>query len=243
VIGEALRAGRCALLTAALLVVVIVVQNETAFDSQVSDWIYGARGAGWPVSHTGWLRFAGYEGPKYLLGIIDLGLIAALLWAPLLSRLHLSRREAAYLLTCFAVVPLTIGTLRNHSGIACASDLLRYGGSVPDIMGNISLKLWFDPNKGRGCWPSAHAGGGFALLALGMLRRPRGTQLGLWLFGLLYGSWMGLYQMLRGAHFLSHVLVSALLAQLLVCLLSGWFSVGRYATDHSLHGSPQKRSA
>lgn len=229
--GEIWRQRSCALLTAALLAAIVVVQAHTAFDMRVSDWIYHAGDAGWPVSHTGWLRVAGYEGPKYLLGIIDIVIIAALLRPPLLARLRLTRREAFYLLACFAIVPLVIGTLRNESGIACANDLLRYGGEVPDIMGNVSLKLWFDPNKGRGCWPSAHAGGGFALLALGMLQRRPRVRFGLWLFGLLYGSWMGLYQMLRGAHFLSHVLVSALAAQLLVSLLASWLLPDRTAAD------------
>jgi len=209
-------------LTALLLAAVVGVAMTTAMDVRISDALFAAGGGAWPLPHAGWTRALGYEGPKYAVIAFALVLIAGLVRPNLLRSIRLERREAAYLLVCLALVPATIGALRAESGIACASQLVRYGGELPDWLGHFMVSKLLADNGLHGCFPSGHASGGFALLALGMLDRKPAVRRGLWLFALLYGSWMGAYQLLRGAHFLSHVLASALIAQLVVSVLAAF---------------------
>jgi membrane-associated PAP2 superfamily phosphatase len=68
------------------------------------------------------------------------------------------------------------------------------------------------PERCGKCWPGGHASGGFALFALmGLFSTRRGQWIGL-VAGLSLGRWMGAYQTLKGAHYLSHSLVTLMLA-------------------------------
>jgi membrane-associated PAP2 superfamily phosphatase len=156
-----------------------------------------------------------------VLGGLGGWLLAGLLKPALLRPLHLSVRDARFLLSCLVLVPVTVALLKYQSGTSCVRELLRYGGIEPDAYGHLSLARLFDAAKPHGCWPSGHVSGGFALLALGFVGRTRRTRALLWLCGAAIGTAMGTYQVLRGAHFVSHVLATALVAQALVCLLSG----------------------
>lgn len=209
----------CPSLATLLLAAIVGLTMTTSVDTRISDAIFAAGGGAWPLPHAGWTRAVGYEGPKYAVIVFALFLVAGLLRPDLLHRLHLERREAAYLLACLAIVPATIIQLRSQSDIACASQLLRYGGDVPDWLGRFTFTRLVADDGLHGCFPSGHASGGFALLALGLLDRKPAARRALWLGALLYGSYMGMYQLLRGAHFLSHVVASALLAQIVVCVV------------------------
>lgn len=79
------------------------------------------------------------------------------------------------------------------------------------------------PDRRQRCFPAGHASGGFALLVLYHLpRRPRRRWP--WMFpGLVAGGLTGGYKMVIGDHFLSHTLVTALLAWMLVGLLARWY--------------------
>ncbi|MDR2512737.1 MAG: phosphatase PAP2 family protein, partial [Puniceicoccales bacterium] len=74
--------------------------------------------------------------------------------------------------------------------------------------------------KGTPAFPAAHASGGFALMALAMLARNRRNQILLVTLGITLGWAMGFYQMLRGAHYLSHTLVTWCIAALIITLLA-----------------------
>jgi len=219
------------LLTALLLSAEVGVGMTTATDALISDAIFAAGGNAWPLPHAGWTRLAGYEGPKYLLIAFALVLLAGLVRPAVLSRLRLEPRETVYLLACLAIGPAMIGALKHQSGIACANQLLRYGGEIPDWLGHFTFTRLLANDGFHGCFPSGHASGGYALLALGMLDRKIAIRRMLWIFAMLYGSYMGAYQLLHGAHFLSHVLVSALLAQLIVLVLAHCMLRQRAATS------------
>ena len=65
--------------------------------------------------------------------------------------------------------------------------------------------------RGR-CFPAGHASGGFALLGLiGLARTTRGRWAA-FAVAMAAGWAMGVYQMAKGAHYLSHTLVTLLVA-------------------------------
>jgi len=213
---------RCAVVCAALLAAVISIAAATDFDFALSDRLF-ARADAWPVDHAhGLLRLSLYDGPKVAIGMLALYLGAASVWPGLLGPLPISSQQARFVFVCILVVPLVAASIKYHSNVVCAGELQRYGGQFPDALGHFRPARLFEPAGFRGCWPSGHVSGGFALLCLAWLGKTRRSQGLLWLAGVAVGCLMGAYQVARGAHFVSHVVVTALMAQLLVCLAATW---------------------
>ena len=104
------------------------------------------------------------------------------------------RRGALYM----AVIAAVVAALKHYSPISCPWDLPEFGGAKPDA--------------GR-CLPAAHPMTGFALfgLVLAFREKPRAARYAL-AAALLIGFVAGAVQVVRGAHFPSHVLWSAWIA-------------------------------
>lgn len=101
------------------------------------------------------------------------------------------RRGALYM----AVIAAVVAALKHYSPISCPWDLPEFGGAKPDA--------------GR-CLPAAHPLTGFALfgLVLAFREKPRAARYAL-AAALLIGFVAGAVQVVRGAHFPSHVLWTA----------------------------------
>lgn len=159
-----------------------------------------------------------YTGPKAALIVLAVALLA-LAFGPGYWRARLAARGwragRKYLLVALAgaaLVPLTVGQLKKTSGVFCPSELLRYGGTALRVR-PFSREFCADGASHGHCWPAGHASGGFALLALAPLAisaRRRALLVGV----ALGAGWsMGLYQVFKGAHFLSHTFVTWFIAE------------------------------
>lgn len=169
-------------------------------------------GGSWLVpKDSGLFHKIAYSGPKLLLILWALFLIATAI-VPARAPAWLGRRRALYLLVCLAVVPVLCTQLRAVSHMATPSALSLYGGGPwPHLLLFEAKPAGYPSNA----FPAGHASGGFALLALAFAwSAPALRRRGL-VVALLFGGWMGLYQIARGEHFLSHTLVTATLAWLL----------------------------
>lgn len=121
------------------------------------------------------------------------------------------RRPLLFLLLATAATTLLVGVLKRFTDMDCPWDLLRYGGTRPYV------SLWQLRPAGlpaAACFPAGHASGGYGWIALYFFFRAtrpewrwRGLAVGLGL-GLLFG----MAQQWRGAHFLSHDLVTLAVA-------------------------------
>lgn len=69
------------------------------------------------------------------------------------------------------------------------------------------------------CWPAGHASGGFALLSLAFLFHSRKNKIAAAIMAMVIGWSMGSYKMLIGDHFLSHTVITMILAWLLILLI------------------------
>lgn len=209
--------GRCrAVITLLVACVAAAFSIAPYVDTTISDTVFRAA-SGWPVPHTrGPLRLFLYDSPTWLLGLLAIWLAVGTLRPVLVRRLGLSGREALYVVTCLVSVPLAVGTLKHLSGVACAYDLARYGGTLADSLGHLP----FTRMRNGGCWPAAHPSGAFALVCLGMLPRSRVVRIRLWLLAAAAGTALGVYQVLRGAHFASHIILTAVIAQVVACILA-----------------------
>lgn len=160
-----------------------------------------------------------YNIPK--LGVIVTGvglLVLALGPGRWRERLRLDRRGLWVAVATIATVPALAGLGKNFTNVFCPSEVRRYGGSVPYVKLCEPYPGDDRPTQKGHCFPAGHASGGFALLALAWLRpsrRMRGVALAL---GLGLGWYMGTYQMLKGAHYLSHTVTTMLLAWIVALL-------------------------
>ena len=131
------------------------------------------------------------------------------------------------MLLTLAIVPTVIGQLKQYTGVYCPWDIRRYGGPAPYVR---VFEKHPDNDRpdyvGRG-FPAGHASGGFALFALMTLARTRRQQCAALGVALLMGWMMGLYQMAKGAHYLSNTLVTMELAWLIYVRIAHWLDSPR----------------
>ena len=202
------------MLSALALAVVVAVFEVSDLDLRVQDRLFDFDAGRWVVdanAPAGRLWF--YNGPKALVWIA--GLSALALWAGpprWRERFGVSRRGLAIAVLTIATVPALAGAGKAVTNVFCPYEIERYGGT------QAYRKTFerYDPGerpeaRGRG-YPAGHASGGFALIGLAWLRRSARWQRGMMALGLALGWWMGGYQMLKGAHYLSHTIVTMLLA-------------------------------
>ena len=211
--------GKGALVLACSFLVATLFALETSgLDLWLQDFLYSSDRREWLLSKQAKVpRVLFYHGPKIALILFAVWLLFSLIvprsWK---TRRWLSARptrELIYLLICLGLVPAAIGAIKKVSGIHCPSELSRYGGEHP--YRNLFSRRPKDPDQLGHCFPAGHASGGFALLGLYFVaRNERAKKAGLAL-GLGAGWFMGAYQMLVGAHFLSHTVTTMILGWIL----------------------------
>lgn len=170
-------------------------------------------GQEWLIPKEGGLfHFLAYTGPKVLLYAFALLLLFAMM-APARAPAWLGRRRAIYIFGCLALIALVCTQLRSVTQMATPRDLAMYGAQpgFPHLLLFEAKPAGYPSNA----FPAGHASGGLALICLWFAwAEPARRRFGLACAALL-GGWMGLYQIARGEHFLSHTLVTAVLAWLL----------------------------
>lgn len=212
----------------AALILVVAAALTTGIDQQTSDLFFEPSTGHWLIDHdTSGLRLWFYDGPKLSLMLFGLVLLSVMLRPSLAPAGWMTRREAMFLVACLVIVPLAIAGIRNHSNVHCPVTLQRYGGMETDDTGLMRLSEFLEPRQKGRCWPSGHASGGFALLCLAWLKRRRVTQLWFLVPGIVAGISMGIYQVARGAHFASHVLVTGLISILLIHMVASVSGFGQ----------------
>ncbi len=205
-------------ITLGVLAAALAVFELTNLDLALQDHFFNFETRRWLVDEkepVGRLIF--YNGPKALVWVFALTtLTLALGPARWRERWQLDRRGLWLGVLVIATVPALAGLGKKYTNIFCPSEIRRYGGDVayarlcdpypPDDL----------PPRRGGCFPAGHASGGFALLGLLAVRASRRWRQGIVALGLGLGWWMGGYQMLKGAHYLSHTVTTMLVAWLVV---------------------------
>ena len=159
-------------------------------------------------------RWLAYDGPK---AVIILFAVATLLLAIRATVTGAASRVLWFNLACLAAVSVLCTQLRAWSQMATPLDLKLYGGGWEHLL-LFQAKPSGYPSH---AFPAGHASGGFALICLYWSWPKARRAVGL-CFGLGLGLWMGLYQIARGEHFLSHTLATAALAWLVCVGLVRW---------------------
>lgn len=207
-----------------LWLVLFGIFETTGIDLWVQDYFYNFQTHAWLVdAQSAWPRLVFYIGPKALLwisGVLLLGLACAPShWRSRLPLPGLKRRDLWVTVGTLALAPLLVATGKAATNVFTPNQIHHYGGFAPYVKVLEGYPAADHPKKrGRG-FPAGHASGGFALMALaGHAATRRGRAMGV-AVGLTVGWMMGLYQMLKGAHYLSHTVLTALICWIIFLVL------------------------
>ncbi len=208
------------IITTALLAGVLFLFEKTEIDMAVQDWFFLGQPHQWMVNAKDpAAKIVFYTGIKVLL--VAFGGVVLLIGVGSFRfpSLRPYRRQALLIALSLAVVPSVIAFLKSTTNVYWPDQLERYGGDKPYVKVFESYpETYHQTKRGQG-FPAGHASGGFALMSLYFaFETRRGKLLGL-AAGLALGWVMGLYQIAKGAHFLSHTLVTMLGAWLLILVL------------------------
>ncbi len=183
-------------------------------DQWVADHLFRLEGGHWELQDAWVTRTLVHKAGKWLSTAA--ALVAILLcfhhWRK--GRDRTLRWALLYVVIAMALGTGVISLLKSLVPMECPWDLLRYGGHQPFI-GLFTARP--AGMAAQACFPAGHASAGYAWLSLyffALLWRPSWRWAGLWI-GLATGLVFGISQQLRGAHFLSHDVATALICWLL----------------------------
>lgn len=212
-----MTAERWGLAAAAALAATLALFADGALDRAVQDLLFDPASGRWLLDKGEPIgRFILYDGIKraiVALGIFCLGALALSRWWGWARR---RRRALLVAALSLALVPAIANGLKGATNIACPGNLIRYGGPIVETGLFEAYPPDARPDGRQRCFPAGHASGGFALLGLILLVEGAAARRAVAAGALALGSAMGAYKMAIGDHFLSHTLVSAELAVMIV---------------------------
>jgi membrane-associated PAP2 superfamily phosphatase len=204
------------------LILVFIFFEYTNTDILIEDYFYNFTQNAWRFQDPGAFYYKiFYQGIKIPIYIIGLSAISAYFYARKKNIWHEKRKALAVISLTIVLLPALIALVgKNVSNVHCPDDITRYGGGIPYV----KVLENYPPNPkspdgkyGRGhCFPAGHASGGFALLSLVCFFKTRKQKSLAFLFAMSMGVAMSAIQMLRGLHYLSHQLVTMILAFIFV---------------------------
>jgi membrane-associated PAP2 superfamily phosphatase len=220
-----------------LALLLAFVYPMSAVDEWLISMFYDVSSLSFPLRSDWFLESIMHQGLKQLMVLISLLVLA--LWLlgfkmcsaaiiylhqklgferrpyPMMLWLTSYHRQFLWVFIAMLISTSAISILKHFSDHACPWDLLLYGGNnvlIP-LFGQLTLGA-----KPGHCFPGGHASGGFALMAFYFAFRdtvPKIARVGL-VAAIVLGSVMGWAQMMRGAHFMSHNLWTALIVWMIM---------------------------
>lgn len=198
-----------------------------ALDIRLAAYFFDGASASWlvPPSQEDFLYRLVYRAPKLALAIAGGGAALWLVTEAVRRRWRPRYTQYALGLAVVALVPLATGLLKAVTGVSCPAQETIFAGPylhsdmVTRLVGNMPY------NEHLRCWPAGHASAGFALLGLRLIAPPLLRSSFLYAApGLAAGWTLGIYQMARGQHYLSHTVVTMALAFLISSLAYAWLA-------------------
>jgi membrane-associated PAP2 superfamily phosphatase len=177
-------------------------------DRTITRWFFDAALGRFPLTNDWWLKTIMHDAARTASAVATLCLIGmtGVAWlVPQLGTLHARRQELAFVAMATLAATVAVDALKHFSTHACPWDISEFGGIAPyrhlfathDALGPI-----------HGCFPAAHPLVGYAWLCVGLVLYPSARRAALFATTvvLVAGTVLGIVQIMRGAHFLSHVL-------------------------------------
>jgi membrane-associated PAP2 superfamily phosphatase len=203
-----------------VLLATIGIFEFTNLDTTVQDYYFNKETGEWCVDKDDFkAKVLFYKWPKTSVVSFGICCIFGLIISPWSSPLRKHKKFMVLMTASLAFVPLVVNVGKATSNVHCPYELSLYDGKHPYVHTFQPFKNGERPEgRGRG-FPAGHSTAGFSLMMLGFTLRGRWQRLLGFAFGATLGWILGGYQMLRGAHFLSHTIVSAELAWIIILSL------------------------
>ncbi len=206
-----------------LLILLGVLINLTGLDLTLAEKIAALEGGRFYWQNNYALATIFHAGGRNLVAVLFAGLVLVTSAGFLLPSWRRYRQSMIYVLVAASSSMLLIAGFKDITTLPCPWSLSEFGGQQPwtnlSQLFSMSLPL-------QHCFPSGHAAGGYAWIALGFLF-PLGCQrfwLGL-IPGMLLGLTFGIVQQLRGAHFISHDFFTLAICWWTAFVLSQWMNL------------------
>lgn len=207
-------------ITTILLIVVITLFQFTQLDISIQNYFYNFDTKSWLIDkNEPILKFFLYDGLKALLILFAVSLLFSLIFLRKRRFVQEYKKGLIIVLLSAILVPSIIGTLKATTNTPCPCNIVDFGGDYPDIKVFDSYPKDFVQTKKAKCWPGGHASGGFALLALFFLFKTQRNKKRAIIGALIIGWTMGTYKMLLGDHFLSHTIITMLIAWIIILII------------------------
>ncbi len=207
-------------LTLLLLAITLLVFEFSDIDLLVQDWMFDFQHDTWILSKSNKIaKLVLYDGIKVVYASAVLALFIAVTVFRKKTRIRSYYPGLLIVLFSCVLVPLTIAGLKAETNTPCPKHITHYQGNLPYVTVFDTYPEGTRPEESIRCYPAAHASGGFALLSLFFLFKSRRNRRRAIAFALIVGWSTGVYKMAIGDHFLSHTIVSMLLAWLIVLLV------------------------
>ena len=209
------------LITLILLIFVIALFELTNFDINFQNYFFDFETSKWLLNRDEpILKFFLYDGLKKVLIIFALSIAISLIFFRKKEIIKRYKKDLLIVLLSSIIVPLTIGGLKAVSNTPCPKNIEYFGGDYPNIKVFESYPSNFFQEKRIKCWPAGHASGGFALLSLFFLFKKKRNKIIAITFTFVLAWSMGFYKMIIGDHFLSHTIITMLIAWIEILIIS-----------------------
>jgi membrane-associated PAP2 superfamily phosphatase len=208
------------LLTAIILIAVLALFQFSNIDILVQNFFYNFETKSWIIDKDEpILKFFLYDGLKNALIIIAVAILFSLIFFRKKALIQEYKKGLIIVLLSAILVPSIIGSLKAITNTPCPCNIVDFNGTYPDIKVFDSYPKDFVQTSKAKCWPGGHASGGFALMALFFLFKTPINKKRALIAGLVVGWSMGTYKMLLGDHFLSHTIITMIIAWLTILII------------------------
>jgi len=207
--------------TLLLLVATIIFFGIINVDTPIQDSLFNHLNNTWILNRNlEPYKFIFYDGIKKLLIFFALSLLATLIFFRKKDAVQKYKTGIKIVILSAIFVPLMVGGLKKYTNMPCPKNEVHYGGTMIRTAVWESYKEPYSNKPSIRCYPAGHASGGFALLSLFFLFKAKRNKILALTVALSIGWSMGIYKMLIGDHFLSHNIITMILAWLIILIIS-----------------------
>ena len=207
-----------------LLIAVFGICELTGIDLYIQDHFYNFETHTWLVDGKSPLpRLLFYTGPKVIIWILALTILTAAIFYRKLPFVKIPRVNLWIAVLTIATAPALVALGKATTNTFTPAQIRRYEGKIPYVKVIEKYPVNDHPRKRGRAFPAGHASGGFALLSLAGLCSTRRGRIIAISIALTVGTAMGGYQMLTGAHYLSHTLFTAIFCWIVFLLWRRFF--------------------
>lgn len=196
-------------INAMVLLFILISEKYSDYDLYIQDLFYDNNTKNWIITkalHKQYFTYLFYSGFKAVVIVLVLVLITRLIKAFYNKQKGSVKLRLIAALLTMVLITSSISIGKMITNVYTPRQLEMYGGKYPYVrIIDPYPKDFVQINRGRG-FPAGHSTAGFALLGLIFLYRDKKRKTNVYAIGMIAGWVSGIYQMLRGEHFLSHTL-------------------------------------